>query len=380
MVYLIPVILAIFFANSYDFRKGTQGRWVCYAFLCLVLVLIAALRYRVGGDTIRYMDAFNSYPSLDRIKTSDFDREGVMPLSILFISFCKSISQNFYVLQLIHALIINVTIFYFVKKHTRFIFSTILFYIVWSYLEFNTEIIKESLAICVVLWGFDNLMKKRYVRYYLFCIIALGFHLSALIAFIFPLFYKIKFNFWGILICSVLLIIFTMVYTLLPEYFKALNFITEDAETMIRRYYEEESSMGNISTWILYLSRWIILPFLCILFVRKGRYMLSFPFVGLVLLSVILSYFTQYSFAFHRFLNYLAPFMWILLGTAMVSIPTIKTLSIFRKQSLLLIIFFSLYATVSINLIFMIPGKEDVYKYFPYTSVFNEVNVYRPEW
>lgn len=380
MVYFIPIILAILFANIYDFRKGTQGRMFCFALLCLILICIAGFRYRVGGDTIRYMDNFNSYNVLGQLKASDFDREGVMPLSILFVSLCKTISTDFYVLQFIHAIIVNVIIFSFIYKHTRFIFSTVLFYMVWSYLEFNTEIIKESLAICTILLGIDNLLSKKYIRYYLFCIVALGFHLSAIIAFLFPLFNKLKFNVWGLVAMIGSVGAFTAAYAILPEYFDALNFITEDAETMLQRYYEEESSMGNISTWILYLSQWIILPALSIFFVLKGAYRSSYQFVGLVILAIILSYFTQYSFAFHRFLNYLTPFLWLLLETAMVSIPTVRPFTFLRRQKLFILIVFSIYATVSINLKFMIPGKEDMLKYFPYTSLFNEERIYRPEW
>ena len=353
---------------------------LCYALLCIILICIAGFRYRVGGDTIRYMESFKHYPDLSDFSKFDYRPDGLMPLSALFFSFCKTISPSFYVLQFIHATIINVIFFSFIKKHTKFIFSTVLFYIVWSYLEFNTEIIKESLAICAILLGIDNIPKKHFIRYYLFCIIALGFHISAIIAFIFPLFYKIKFNIVGLAICLGSMVGFTALYSILPDYFNALNFITEDAETLMQRYYEEESSMGNISTWILYLSQWIILPLLSLLIVSRGAYKTEFTFVGFILLGIILSYFTQYSFAFHRFLNYIVPFFWLLLANAMVSISTVKSFTFLKKQSILIILVFSLYATVSINLKFMIPGKEDVYKYFPYTSLFNEEKVYRPEW
>lgn len=380
MIYFFPIILAIFFANIFDFKKEIQGRMFCYALLCIILICIAGFRYRVGGDTIRYMENFKSYHVLSQFTANDFQREGVMPLSVLFFSLCKTISPSFYFLQFVHAFIINVTVFWFIKKHTRFIFSTVLFYMVWSYLEFNTEIIKESISICIILLGIDNIAKKRYVRYFIFCIFALGFHLSAIVAFVFPLFYKLKLNFGGIIVFIGSMGLFTALYAALPEYFDALNFITEDAETLMLRYYGDEVEGGNFSTLILYSSQWIILPLFSILLVKKGAYSANYEFVGLVMLGIMLSYFTQYSFAFHRFLNYLTPYFWLLLGTAMASLPTVKVFHGIRKNTLLLILLFFIYATISINLTFMIPGKEDVYKYFPYTSMFNEQKVYRPEW
>ena len=174
--------------------------------------------------------------------------------------------------------------------------------------------------------------------------------------------------------------LFTCLYSVLPEYFNALNFITEDAETLMQRYYGEKVEGGNLSTLILYSSQWIILPIVSYLLIKRGSYSSSFEFLGFIMLGIMLSYFTQYSFAFHRFLNYITPYFWLLIGTAMASLPTVKMFKGLRRNTLFLIIVFSLYATVSINLTFMIPGKEDMLKYFPYTSMLNEKKVYRPEW
>lgn len=380
MIYFVPIFFCILFSICYDFNHRNQGRLICYIFLCTFLILIASLRYKVGGDTIRYMEEFKYYPTLFNLKATHFQTSGVMPLCLIFFSFCKTISSSFYFLQFVHAFFINFVIFLFFYKHTRFIFSSVLFYIIWSYLEFNTEIIRESMAVCFVLLGVDKLIKRRYIKYYFFCFIALGFHLSAILAFFMPLFYLFKWNFWGISICFGIIGLITIVYQILPSYFSVLNFLGSDAEVLLQRYYKEEAKTGNLTTLLIYSAKWIVLPVFSIMIVRRGRFKESFKFVGFIMIGMVLSSFIQYSYAFYRFINYLMPYFWMLLGTSVVSLPTLKSFRLLRKFSLLLLLSYLLYAFLSINFQYMVPGKEDYLKYFPYTSIFNEEKVYRPEW
>lgn len=381
MVYFVPIVLAILMAFIYDFHPSRkQGKWFCYVVLCVILILIATLRYRVGGDTIRYMEEFKHYPELSSIKPSDFQIEGVMPLCLFFFAFCKSISSSFYFVQFVHSTIINITIFHFFKQRTSFIFSSALFYMIWSYLEFNTEIIRESLAVCVILWGSEALIKKRWLKYYLFCFIALGFHISAVVSFFLPLFNLMKWKFKYIFVCLIIVVIFSIVYQIMPDYFTALGFLGSDAEVFFNRYYHEEARTGNLTSLIIYASKWIILPIACIICIRWGNYRSSMNYVGLIMYAMVVSYFIDYSYGFYRFINYVMPYMWILLGSAMVSIPTMRMFRHLRSLYIIFSMAFIFYASLSINLQYMIPGKEDMKKYFPYTSIFNEEKVYRPEW
>lgn len=378
MVYFIPFVLCFFFAVIYDFQSNKQGKWFCYALICVLLICISGFRYKVGGDTIRYMESFQRIHLLDSLSYKDMFGEGMMPLCYLFFSTCRSISDSFYFLQFIHACIVNITIFVFIKRQTPFVFCTILIYIIWSYLEFNTEILRESLAVCAFLCGFHYLKKKMWFRYYLWCIIAVGFHVSALLTLVLPLFYFIKFDWKILVICFGAALLSATVYKVAPELLTYLDLIGGDSSLMEARYFSNPLEVKNWHAQALYVIKWFIFPICSFGLVCKGKYCEVYPYFGFVALMMILSSFSFYSYAFYRLINYLMPFIWVLTGLAMRSLPTVfKPFSKMVVTSLSLYLIFSL---LSIYVDYLVTEREDMLKYFPYVSIFEKREVYRPEW
>lgn len=386
MLYAFVVIYAMFLVSYYDFHKEHKMyRNLNYSFLCVILILIAGLRYKVGGDTIRYMESFMfEMPTLDKIRFDGLlgnqysGGSTYMPLSLLLFSFCKSISNSFYFLQLVCAGFINIVFFWFFKKHTPYYFAAALFFIVISYLEFNTEIMRESIAIAFTVIGMNALLKKKIITYYFYCFIALGFHLSALSAFAFPLFMLIKFNWKSIIICAGICVGVTIIYLRLPNLINTLTIINYGLENNIMRYYNEEANIGNNHMQILWFCKWIIIPLSSIIAIMFSRRKHEYIFWGMVLIFIVYGHMSRYSLMFQRFNNFILPYVWILIGTGMVCLA--NKIRFFKSIGFVYVTIFISFTIICFYLFLLFVDSEGWLKYYPYTSIFNEIELNRPEW
>ncbi|HBA13512.1 MAG TPA: hypothetical protein DCW98_05990, partial [Bacteroidales bacterium] len=121
---LIPVIRYDLFA-----KKGGEELW--YWTSVILLVLVAGLRYRVGGDTLVYMAEYSMYPKLDELAFFDFETARYNPLWYIIASVARSINDSFTCFQILHALIVNFSFFHFFRKYCpRYYFSAILVWFV----------------------------------------------------------------------------------------------------------------------------------------------------------------------------------------------------------------------------------------------------------
>ena len=192
MVYLIVLIVFLYPILRQSSTKNNISPK--YYWLQLVLIiLVAGLRNHVGGDTIGYM---RDWESVDPI--GEIDTINVLYLSLYYRPLClalmylsRTISSEFFVWQLIQATIVNVAAFYIIKKESKYYYEVALLYLLFQFLYFNMEIMRESLAVSAFYFAFKFFDKRKWFAYYLSLIVVFFFHDSVLIFFAFPLMYKI---------------------------------------------------------------------------------------------------------------------------------------------------------------------------------------------
>lgn len=165
----------------------------------IIMICIVGFRYRIGGDSIRYEDGYDSIPEIQELFKNkywwlDFEYQ---PLWIIFASICKTITPNFIFLQVIQATFVNCVFFYYAHKMCRYKFGFVILYFFYNYIYFSCEILRESIAVAIFIIGFKYLVSKSYIKYYFVCIMAFLFHMSAVILFIFPLIYNKLSNQYG---------------------------------------------------------------------------------------------------------------------------------------------------------------------------------------
>lgn len=190
MIYLLPLLLLIIGYISYDRHKKTCN--ILWSIIYITLVLIFGLRYKVGGDTYNYMSYFMRAPTLSSWKPVDVSL--FEPGFTLFTSIIKTYSDNIYVYQTIISAIITFLLMSFVKRNTTYKYLAMILIYISMYLYYSTEVIRESLAVCLLLTFYPLLNAKKYVLYYILCVFLLTLHSSAIICMLLPLFNGLRFN------------------------------------------------------------------------------------------------------------------------------------------------------------------------------------------
>lgn len=311
MVYLIILLALIVFSANYDFR----GNLVCeaskpYMFMCICFILLAGLRFFVGSDTHNYVYDFSVMPDLSRL--SEYHRlDSRYQFGWdAYVCIIKSCFGNFVFVQLITAAIVNIVIFWFIKRSTSHVFLAVLFYYILNYFEFNTEIMRESIAVVLGLVAVSLYERDRKIFFVLLLLLAYEFHISAIILAIIPFIIKIKYS-RKLVICTVLFsVVVPLVFTRISGLANLLSLFASSDPDYLRHYLNQtvDSSRNIIYYLELYMS-YIIIPLFCLVSLKeKSKY------AGMVIVFMIIRCMGMFTYAFYRFGNYFEPFYWLLLA------------------------------------------------------------------
>ena len=373
MIYFVVFILLLIPGVKYDWmaKIGGESKW--YYFNLVVLILLAGLRYRVGGDTLMYMSVFEECPTLDELKYFDFDTAQYNPLWYIFNAVSKSIYDDFFFFQLIHACIVNPIFFSFFRKYCpNYYFSVILLYYVGYFCYFNMEVLRESLCICVLLLVTRFLLEKRWLPYYVMCVLALFMHYSALVMFLFPLlFVFFKRPSWVYqVILLVGIFVFTAVVNVPMLLLSALS-VDEQLMVLAEKYLDKERNlMGMLSLLLQYL------PLLGMIFLRE-RYNIrqKIDFTPIVMGVVVIYAFSLNLTGLNRLVNYFIPFILIYTVNTIyyvVSRVEVKfTLGYTALAASLSLLCFNYYYYYAKDVSDAYPNTRFYTIFYPYHSVFS---------
>ncbi len=347
MEYFIVLMLCIFCA--YKKRKMASSlRVFCVVSICLVMILLIGLRYRVGVDTLNYMNSYASAPKIE-MYIKHFSLSSIRdPLFHLIESICRTCTPDFWPFQLILTSISTTGIVIFINRNSTNPFIGLAIFILLQWLYFTTEILRESIAIAIFLLNYQNIKKRRFLRYYLISFLSIGFHYSAMITWVVPFCIKLRINFYYILICIGIILSTPLLDSL--NQLLAIATITDRVNQ-----YMNQAEMLNFNWRLAELIRSATLP-LAIIIICKLR-KLKIQFQGMILLQII---FCLGTFAvpviFLRFTNYTALFITVVLSNLLGS----QKLLSFLKLSLCCLIIVSQFHYYS----------QIYHRWFPYVSIF----------
>jgi hypothetical protein len=207
--YLIFIMLTAYFSFRYDgieeYDSHKQHRfWL----MCIYLICLTGFSYGIGGDKFVYMREFEEYPDtftdVGDYVWLQLMLKGQMPLWTLLNLISRSVFHSFYALQLIQSAAINSAVCYVASKYTHRYFLFLLLYVfTLQYFIFNTEIMREGIALSFVLIGMEGWMSGKKWLYFVMLPIGLMFHVSALTALIFPIAQYLKAS-WKLLVIGIL--------------------------------------------------------------------------------------------------------------------------------------------------------------------------------
>lgn len=177
-------------AMKYD--KDTTNRKICVVVLIVCLILISGFRVdnTLYSDEWNYRHMFEGYKgtTLSSIDWS-LSKEPAFKLLMWILANRGFSSQSF--IFVAAAFTLSVYIWFIYKQCYDFQFAMFLFVAGGGFFT-TMNIIRQCIAIAIVLLGFSNVENKRFGRFFLFVLVASLFHLSAWIALLYYFFLNLK--------------------------------------------------------------------------------------------------------------------------------------------------------------------------------------------
>lgn len=198
--FLIILLIIIFFKC---FKRKTS------LFLSFsLLALFAGLRkYTVGVDTLQFYEAFTNIGQTDDWTFSEFRYEYGFSLlcKILYLIFKEPQSLIF-----VTSIFINFSVYTFIKNNSKDYFLSTLLYIFLNYYFNYMNIMRQAIAIAILLLFYKFLKNKQYLFYLFGVIIAFFFHKTAIMGLVLILVIMIsKFKYLNFTIATCGIIAFT---------------------------------------------------------------------------------------------------------------------------------------------------------------------------
>ena len=116
MIYLIVFIYLLYLSIHYDILENNSYKWTHYKIVVTLLILVAGLRWRIGSDTVGYASEFYLSHDLFHLEWGDFESPMRMPLWVLLNATCKSIWNDFLLVQFVVAAFGIGMIGHFIRK------------------------------------------------------------------------------------------------------------------------------------------------------------------------------------------------------------------------------------------------------------------------
>ncbi len=324
MYFLGIAFFLLVLSYVYDVWHYRKNKAIWEIIALAILILFAGLKYHLGGDNYSYLHYFyDEYPSLDAYTWKDFG-VGKDPLYALLNSFVRDLGGRFYMVQLIHASILNILLFNYIKRHSRYVFTCLFFYFITCFFHYNAEILRASLSIVICLFGNDCIKQNKWLNGYLLYGIALFFHAQTLLMFLLPVLFRMRLDTKGFIVLGLAFVLSYSLQSVLNNYLFLLDNMS-DLQNRAQIYIESEtygSGSTSLGGLIVYLTP--IIYILASHFIQeqtdKTRALEEIePFIFLGLLFTVLSYNMP---IFYRFTDYYRIYFVILYAYLFVLVST----------------------------------------------------------
>lgn len=390
MIYVIAILLILIGVYYYDYKKATQFKLFYWLLVCALLICICGFRYRLGGDTPTYMQDFKTLHPLSKLRMEDFSHSRYAPGFILFFSLCKEIYPDFAFFQIVHSLIFNSVIFYFISRYSRNKYFAVLIYFFFLYFIMSFQQLREALAVCVFLLAWPAFRDRKWIWWYLASLLAFTFHLSASIMFVLPLICLpglreiFVFGRRTIFVCLFVAGVGYIIQKTFFQYIELLS-LTQSISERAQSYSENDlgSSTKNIIGSLVFFFNYAFYP-LVILILSKHPKIRNFEdedrkdkgFTPFVLISIYFTIITLFIAILGRYFNYFYPFTIVFLSNFLF-----RPFYILRKRFKLgfiswMIFFLPMFSIQVYNNFLNTLNRAGTFRtymqYYPYNSIFDK--------
>lgn len=192
IIYIIQLILIIILGLILKPDKNRKNKKLfCILSFC-ILALVASFRsYTVGYDTEKFVKIFIRTGTLSFQDLSNLKFEWGFTFLCWFLN---KITNNWQILLIITSLFINFSVIRFIYKNSKNPLLSVLLFVLLNFYLFYMSIMRQAIAIGIILLGYEKLKENKCFKYCLYIFIAFFFHNSALLALLLIPLKKIKYN------------------------------------------------------------------------------------------------------------------------------------------------------------------------------------------
>lgn len=182
LIYAILILISLICFLYYQNEKNQKFIKIVFYLFMILFTVISAIRYNVGTDyKITYVKYFNVLKS-----------GGNFHYEFLFLYLNKIIiffNGNYKLLFAICSLVTIPSFFRFIYRNVekKYWFLSILLFIISTIYFATMNVIRQYMAIAILLYGYDFLKQNKNFKYLTTVVIAMLFHTSAIIAILIPI-------------------------------------------------------------------------------------------------------------------------------------------------------------------------------------------------
>lgn len=143
-----------------------------------VLTFLSAVRAScIGNDTAEYMSIFSASPNIElNVFEMRYEMGYVLLNKVLY-----NISSNPQIILIVSSIIIGLGYYKFICKYSIIPMLSVFLFFTFGYWGQMTNIIRQGIAIVIVLFSFDYIKSRKLFKFILIIIIAMLFHRTAII-------------------------------------------------------------------------------------------------------------------------------------------------------------------------------------------------------
>lgn len=333
--------------------------------LFIILISVSAIRVNTGSDYYNYYQMYNNstkyYSSIVDIVKSGFQK-GYIVLSYIV----KTLFDNEYTIFLICAIIINVIVYYVIVKYSPYPILSSSIYLFMGYFLMSLNILKQSIAMSIMLLAFFYFVRKKYTLFCLLSILATYFHITALVFVIIILlasWIKLKVSlsllYISVLISALLVPIASMLFNIvasIPIFSKYSIYLENDININDFRFILNVLFFVTVHVLILH---WIIkqVQFNNVELSKSENLIIKIMIIGLMIsiLSLRIFYVNRIAYYCFQFLIVLVPIM-------VSKISSLESRKYTRKKIHLFLVVYGLIFTI-------LSGENN---YYNFSTIFND--------
>ena len=312
-MYVYLFILGLIVFLSLFLYKKNNGINIFLVISFIILTIITGFRNSsVGVDTEMYVRFFHLIKSIPIIHFNNLRYEYGFSLICKLLSY---ITSNYHIFLLIISSFINFSVLHFIKKNSKNVYLSVMLYILCNFMFSSMNIMRQSIAIGIILLGYEKLKDNKTFSFVIYVLIASQIHLSSIVCLFFILFKKVNFNKKYIVLSLLISFIMFMFGNQVLIYTASFS---ERLALYLNSDYSKPNYFGSLLEFLV-----IFIQFIFGLFVTKKykEYDLKDKnsnintLIGILSMGLMISIISMRATIFNRFLPYCSIFLIVWLPT-----------------------------------------------------------------